>query len=163
MVFVYQIPSQLNLDGEENCDILQRDLMNENSVQTTSVTSGTTYMENVRVYLRDMKGRQISCAMFNKRVGFKQLIDVKLSEPARLYANTTYRLAVELNKRGWYPMGTYSKHTNLCAGILFTFCVGDPTESFRDCIIRSILFSQPTTRRCSYEPFNNRELVNSVD
>ncbi|XP_046676066.1 BTB/POZ domain-containing protein 6-B-like isoform X2 [Homalodisca vitripennis] len=143
------IPSQLKLDSEEESDVLQREELDENRVYCNTMSTGTTYMESVKVFLQDARGRQVSCALFNKRVGFKQLIDIKLTEPARLYANITYKLIVELNKRGWYPMGTYSKHTNVSAGVLFTFCVGDPTESFRDCIIRSILFSEPMYRRRS--------------
>lgn len=133
-------------------------------VQDSNSPAVLTYMESVKVFLKDIKGRQITCALFNKRVGFKQLIDVKFNEPARLYANTIYKLVVELHKQGWYPMGTYSKHTNVSAGVLFTFCVGEPTESFRDCIIRSILFSQATSRRRSrnYECNNTQEQHQSI-
>ncbi|XP_054282162.1 BTB/POZ domain-containing protein 2-like [Macrosteles quadrilineatus] len=138
------VPSQLRLEPDDEKAAIPPQLDD-----VTDHPAGTTYTESVNVFLQDVKGRQISCALFNKRVGYKQLIDVKLNEPARLYANTVYRIVVELNKRGWYPMGTYSKHTNVCADVLFTFCVGDPSESFRDCIIRSIIFSKPTSSRYS--------------
>lgn len=140
----FQIPSQLTREDKAvKSSLLLIDVPGHVTNYTPPIL---TYMERVNVFLKDSSGRQITCALFNKRVGFKQLIDIRFSEPARVYRNTIYKLVVELQKHGWYPMGTYSKHTNVSAGVRFTFCVGEPTESFRDCIIRSILFTPPKRR-----------------
>ena len=42
---------------------------------------------------------------------------------------------------GWYPMGVCTRRVN-CEGCFFTFCVGQPTDTLRDGLIRSIIFSK---------------------
>nr|CAD7411121.1 unnamed protein product [Timema cristinae] len=51
-----------------------------------------------------------------------------------------YRVGVVLNKMGWYPMASCSQSVN-CEPVFFSFCVGQPNESVRDGLIRSIGFS----------------------
>lgn len=117
--------------------MFNRDEQNHNSPSI----GNNSYTESINVFLRDQTGKQITSAHFNMVVEFKEVIEIQFNDTAFLCKNTIYKLAVVLNKRGWYPMGTYSKHTNSCAGVEFTFCVGDPCESFRDCIIRAITFT----------------------
>lgn len=46
-----------------------------------------------------------------------------------------------LNKVGWYPMGVCTRRVK-CEDSFFTFCVGQPNDTLRDGLIRSIIFSK---------------------
>ena len=52
-----------------------------------------------------------------------------------------YRIGMVLNKVGWYPMGVCTRRVK-CDDCFFTFCVGQPNDTLRDGLIRSIIFSK---------------------
>ena len=52
-----------------------------------------------------------------------------------------YRIGMVLNKVGWYPMGVCTRRVN-SEECFFTFCVGQPSDTLRDGLIRSIIFSK---------------------
>lgn len=57
-----------------------------------------------------------------------------------------------LNKYGHYPIGTYPSQSK-CNGVVFTYCQGQGSDSARDGLIRSIIFSIPP---------NNHSSINNV-
>lgn len=69
------------------------------------------------------------------------MIEIIFNRSVCIKANKVYRIGMVLNKVGWYPMGVCTRRVN-CEGCFFTFCVGQPTDTLRDGLIRSIIFSK---------------------
>ena len=69
------------------------------------------------------------------------MIEIEFNRSVYVKANKVYRIGMVLNKVGWYPMGVCTRRVN-CEGSFFTFCVGQPTDTQRDGLIRSIIFSK---------------------
>ena len=85
------------------------------------------------------------------------MIEITFNRSVKINANKVYRIGMVLNKVsnnlmsqefhyfilqvGWYPMGVCTRRVN-CEGSFFTFCVGQPNDTLRDGLIRSIIFSR---------------------
>ena len=67
--------------------------------------------------------------------------DLIFKRSVYIKANKVYRVGMVLNKVGWYPMGVCTRRVN-SEGCFFTFCVGQPSDTQRDGLIRSIIFSK---------------------
>lgn len=102
---------------------------------------GQVYAESINVEVSDNYGCSLSNTHYNKYVPYKHVIDIKFSKPVHLYKNTEYKLTVQLNNHGYYPLGVYSKSTTTCGNVIFSFCVGNASETFRDYVVRTIIFT----------------------
>ena len=69
------------------------------------------------------------------------MIEISFNRSVLVNANKVYRIGMVLNKVGWYPMGVCTRRVN-SEGAFFTFCVGQPNDTHRDGLIRSIIFSR---------------------
>ena len=75
------------------------------------------------------------------QVNWNSMIEISFNRSVRVSANKLYRIGMVLNKVGWYPMGVCTRRVN-SEGAFFTFCVGQPNDTHRDGLIRSIIFSR---------------------
>merc|ERR1719320_1221167 len=75
------------------------------------------------------------------KVNWNSMIEITFNRSVKINANKVYRIGMVLNKVGWYPMGVCTRRVN-CEGSFFTFCVGQPNDTLRDGLIRSIIFSR---------------------
>ena len=75
------------------------------------------------------------------QVNWNSMIEISFNRSVLVSANKVYRVGMVLNKVGWYPMGVCTRRVN-CEGAFFTFCVGQPNDTHRDGLIRSIIFSR---------------------
>ena len=75
------------------------------------------------------------------QVNWNSMIEISFNRSVLVNANKVYRIGMVLNKVGWYPMGVCTRRVN-CEGAFFTFCVGQPNDTHRDGLIRSIIFSR---------------------
>ena len=78
---------------------------------------------------------------FAVQVNWNSMIEISFNRSVLVNANKVYRIGMVLNKVGWYPMGVCTRRVN-CEGAFFTFCVGQPNDTHRDGLIRSIIFSR---------------------
>ena len=69
------------------------------------------------------------------------MIEISFNRSVLVNANKVYRIGMVLNKVGWYPMGVCTRRVK-CDDCFFTFCVGQPNDTLRDGLIRSIIFSK---------------------
>lgn len=51
-----------------------------------------------------------------------------------------YKVGIVFNKVGWYPMGTCAQQV-AAESVFFNFCIGQSSDSVRDGLIRSIIFT----------------------
>ena len=80
-------------------------------------------------------------SIYNLQVNWNSMIEISFNRSVRVSANKVYRIGMVLNKVGWYPMGVCTRRVN-SEGAFFTFCVGQPNDTHRDGLIRSIIFSR---------------------
>jgi len=73
-------------------------------------------------------------------VSYGSLVEITFNRSVEIQRNKVYRVGVVLNKVGWYPMGLCTQRM-MSGVVFFTFCVGQPTDSVRDGLIRAIVFS----------------------
>merc|ERR1712173_528126 len=86
-------------------------------------------------------GQRLTYTHFTAKVNWNSMIEISFNRSVRVSANKLYRIGMVLNKVGWYPMGVCTRRVNL-EGAFFTFCVGQPNDTHRDGLIRSIIFSR---------------------
>ena len=99
------------------------------------------YNELLYAHLLDAEGNRLTYTHFTAKVGRNSMIEITFNRSVYIKANKVYRVGIVLNKVGWYPMGVCTRRVN-CEGCFFTFCVGQPTDTQRDGLIRSIIFSK---------------------
>nr|CAD7456948.1 unnamed protein product [Timema tahoe] len=133
-VFGVQVPTQVPSQPlPENPEL--------NSYPMTQAPQGTnSYTELLYAHLLDSDGSRLTYTHFTSRVAYSELIEISFNRPVFIQRNKVYRVGVVLNKMGWYPMASCSQSVN-CEPVFFSFCVGQPNESVRDGLIRSIGFS----------------------
>lgn len=51
-----------------------------------------------------------------------------------------YKVGIVFNKMGWYPMGTCAQQV-AAESVFFNFGIGQSSDSVRDGLIRSIIFT----------------------
>ena len=99
------------------------------------------YNELLYAHLLDAEGNRLTYTHFTAKVERDSMIEIAFNRSVYIKANKVYRVGMVLNKVGWYPMGVCTRRVN-CEGCFFTFCVGQPTDTLRDGLIRSIIFSK---------------------
>ena len=103
--------------------------------------AGTEYNELLYAHLLDAEGNRLTYTHFTAKVPRNSMIEITFNRSVYIKANKVYRVGMVLNKVGWYPMGVCTRRVN-SEGCFFTFCVGQPTDTQRDGLIRSIIFSK---------------------
>ena len=103
--------------------------------------SANEYNELLYAHLLDADGNRLTYTHFTAKVERDSMIEIAFNRSVYIKANKVYRVGMVLNKVGWYPMGVCTRRVN-CEGCFFTFCVGQPTDTLRDGLIRSIIFSK---------------------
>ena len=101
---------------------------------------GGTYTELLYAHLLDSDGSRLTYTHFTSRVGYGSLVEISFNRSVEIHRNKVYRVGVVLNKVGWYPMGSCTQRI-MCDTVFFTFCVGQPNDSVRDGLVRSIVFT----------------------
>jgi len=99
------------------------------------------YNELLYAHLLDGDGQRLTYTHFTAKVNWNSMIEITFNRSVKISANRVYRIGMVLNKVGWYPMGVCTRRVN-CEGSFFTFCVGQPNDTLRDGLIRSIIFSR---------------------
>ena len=114
------------------------------------------YNELLYAHLLDGEGQRLTYTHFTAKVNWNSMIEITFNRSVKINANKVYRIGMVLNKVsylsmhtysyycdqvGWYPMGVCTRRVN-CEGSFFTFCVGQPNDTLRDGLIRSIIFSR---------------------
>ena len=114
------------------------------------------YSELLYAHLLDGEGQRLTYTHFTAKVrlgstshrlsdslqvNWNSMIEISFNRSVRVSANKVYRIGMVLNKVGWYPMGVCTRRVN-SEGCFFTFCVGQPSDTQRDGLIRSIIFSK---------------------
>ncbi|KAJ9589367.1 hypothetical protein L9F63_017419, partial [Diploptera punctata] len=101
---------------------------------------GGSYTELLYAHLLDSDGSRLTYTHFTSRVSYGSLVEITFNRSVEIHRNKVYRVGVVLNKVGWYPMGSCTQRIR-CENAFFTFCVGQPSDSARDGLIRSIVFT----------------------
>lgn len=103
--------------------------------------SANGYNELLYAHLLDKDGARLTYTHFTAKVNWNSMIEISFNRAVLIQANKLYRIGMVLNKVGWYPMGVCTRRVN-CDSCFFTFCVGQPNDTLRDGLIRSIIFSR---------------------
>ncbi len=127
-----QVPSQVSENVPDNVDMPNGGNVSGN---------GNEYNELLYSHLLDAEGSRLTYTHFTAKVCRNSMIEIIFNRSVYIKANKVYRIGMVLNKVGWYPMGVCTRRVN-CEGCFFTFCVGQPTDTLRDGLIRSIIFSK---------------------
>ncbi|KOB67405.1 Uncharacterized protein OBRU01_19404 [Operophtera brumata] len=87
------------------------------------VAGGGGYSELLYAHLLDADGARLTYTHYTCRVPYRHLLDIMFNRPV-----------------GWYPMGTCAQHV-AAESVFFNFCIGQSSDSVRDGLIRSIIFT----------------------
>ncbi|XP_023721744.1 BTB/POZ domain-containing protein 6-B isoform X2 [Cryptotermes secundus] len=101
---------------------------------------GMSYTELLYAHLLDSDGSRLTYTHYTTRVNYGSLVEITFNRSVEIQRNKVYRVGVVLNKVGWYPMGSCTQRM-MCDTVFFTFCVGQPSDSVRDGLIRAIVFA----------------------
>ncbi|XP_018326917.1 BTB/POZ domain-containing protein 6 isoform X2 [Agrilus planipennis] len=110
------------------------------------VAVGASYAELLYAHLLDADGSRLTYTHFTSRVNYRSLINISFNRPIYIQKNKVYKVGVVLHKMGWYTIGTYTLQST-CNGVVFTFGQGQNCDSVRDGLIRSIIFSVPSSNQ----------------
>ncbi|XP_023320442.1 BTB/POZ domain-containing protein 6 isoform X2 [Eurytemora carolleeae] len=110
-------------------------------LEGVELLQGEGYNELLYSHLLDGEGTRLTYTHFTAKVNWNSMIEICFNRSVKIQANRVYRIGMVLNKVGWYPMGVCTRRVN-CDGSFFTFCVGQPNDTQRDGLIRSIIFSR---------------------
>lgn len=125
-----EVPSQLK-DFPENASMELPAIPAEQS----------DYNELLYAHLLDSEGNRLTYTHFTAKVNWNTMIEINFNRSVCVLADRVYRIGMVLNKVGWYPTGICTRRIS-CEGSFFTFCVGQPNDTLRDGLIRSIIFSK---------------------
>ena len=136
------IPSQNNSNSANSATNNNNNgAANNNGGINGSYNVGNEYNELLYAHLLDAEGNRLTYTHFTAKVARDSMIEILFNHSVYIKANKIYRVGMVLNKVGWYPMGVCTRRVN-SEGCFFTFCVGQPTDTLRDGLIRSIIFSK---------------------
>ncbi|XP_072936766.1 uncharacterized protein [Epargyreus clarus] len=98
------------------------------------------YSELLYAHLLDADGARLTYTHYSSRVPYRHLLDIMFNRPIYIQRNKVYKVGVVFNKPGWYPMGTCAQQV-AAESVFFNFGVGQSSDSVRDGLIRSIIFT----------------------
>ncbi|XP_026738545.1 uncharacterized protein LOC113501548 isoform X3 [Trichoplusia ni] len=102
--------------------------------------AGGSYCELLYAHLLDADGARLTYTHYTSRVPFRHLLDIMFNRPVYIQRNKVYKVGIVFNKVGWYPMGTCAQQV-AAESVFFNFCIGQSSDSVRDGLIRSIIFT----------------------
>ncbi|CAK1549587.1 unnamed protein product [Leptosia nina] len=110
--------------------------------EENAVTGGNTggYSELLYAHLLDADGARLTYTHYTSRVPYRHLLDVMFNRPVYIQRNKVYKVGIVFNKVGWYPMGTCAQQV-AAESVFFNFGIGQSSDSVRDGLIRSIIFT----------------------
>ncbi|XP_026325114.1 uncharacterized protein LOC113234075 isoform X2 [Hyposmocoma kahamanoa] len=115
----------------------------ESAVQglNSAVLGGPTgYSELLYAHLLDADGARLTYTHYTSRVPYRHLLDIMFNRPVYIQRNKVYKVGIVFNKMGWYPLGTCAQQV-AAESVFFNFGIGQSSDSVRDGLIRSIIFS----------------------
>ncbi|KAM3962697.1 uncharacterized protein ACR2FA_003081 [Aphomia sociella] len=98
------------------------------------------YSELLYAHLLDSDGARLTYTHYTNRVPYRHLLDIMFNRPVYIQRNKVYKVGVVFNKAGWYPMGTCAQQVE-SDSVFFNFGIGQSSDSVRDALIRSIIFT----------------------
>uniref|UniRef100_A0A1B6DC74 BTB domain-containing protein n=1 Tax=Clastoptera arizonana TaxID=38151 RepID=A0A1B6DC74_9HEMI len=109
--------------------------------QTFMEKEPSMYQEHIGVALLNTEtSQEIMSWTFNEYVtGVSTFI--KFPKPVKIKREKVYTLQITFHEKGVYPIGNYSKHTNLCNNVLFTFGLGEKEDNILESALQAIHFS----------------------
>ncbi|XP_048487436.1 uncharacterized protein LOC105381817 [Plutella xylostella] len=110
------------------------------SEETAQPSSASGYSELLYAHLLDADGARLTYTHYTSRVPYRHLLDIVFNRPIYIQRNKVYKVGIVFNKVGWYPMGTCAQQVS-AESVFFTFCIGQSSDSVRDGLIRSIIFT----------------------
>ncbi|XP_022112350.1 uncharacterized protein LOC110991325 [Pieris rapae] len=110
----------------------------EESAVTGSGAGG--YSELLYAHLLDADGARLTYTHYTSRVPYRHLLDIMFNRPVYIQRNKVYKVGIVFNKVGWYPMGTCAQQV-AAESVFFNFGIGQSSDSVRDGLIRSIIFT----------------------
>ncbi|XP_055615744.1 uncharacterized protein LOC129761917 isoform X2 [Toxorhynchites rutilus septentrionalis] len=111
-------------------------------VQGSSIVGNDRYSELLYAHLLDAHGSRLTYTHCNQRVQYNSMLEISFDRPVFIQRHKMYKIGVVFNKVGWYPVSQSVAKVN-CDNVCFTFCVGSQSESVRDGLIRTIVFTYP--------------------
>lgn len=109
-------------------------------VQGSSIVGNDRYSELLYAHLLDAHGSRLTYTHCNQRVQYNSMLEIAFDRPVFIQRHKMYKIGVVFNKVGWYPVSQSVAKVN-CDNVCFTFCVGSQSESVRDGLIRTIVFT----------------------
>ncbi|KAJ0181566.1 hypothetical protein K1T71_002288 [Dendrolimus kikuchii] len=110
----------------------------ESAVSSQSGASG--YSELLYAHLLDADGARLTYTHYTNRVPYRHLLDIMFNRPVYIQRNKVYKVGIVFNKVGWYPMGRCTQQV-AAESVFFNFGIGQSSDSVRDGLIRSIIFT----------------------
>ncbi|KAG6460976.1 uncharacterized protein LOC115450622 [Manduca sexta] len=101
---------------------------------------GSGYSELLYAHLLDADGARLTYTHYTNRVPYRYLLDIMFNRPVFIQRNKVYKVGIVFNKVGWYPMGTCAQQV-AAESVFFNFGIGQSSDSVRDGLIRSIIFT----------------------
>ncbi|CAB3248134.1 unnamed protein product [Arctia plantaginis] len=98
------------------------------------------YCELLYAHLLDADGARLTYTHYTNRVPYRHLLDIMFNRPVYIQRNKVYKVGIVFNKVGWYPMGTCAQQV-AAESVFFNFGIGQSSDSVRDGLIRSIIFT----------------------
>ncbi|XP_059061818.1 uncharacterized protein LOC131854700 [Achroia grisella] len=102
--------------------------------------AGDGYSELLYAHLLDADGARLTYTHYTSRVPYRHLLDIMFNRPIYIQRNKVYKVGIVFNKVGWYPTGTCAQQVET-DGVFFNFGIGQSSDSVRDALIRSIIFT----------------------
>lgn len=109
-------------------------------VQGSTIVGNDRYSELLYAHLLDAHGSRLTYTHCNQRVAYNSMLEISFDRPVFIQRHKMYKIGVVFNKVGWYPVSQSVAKVN-CDNVCFTFCVGSQSESVRDGLIRTIVFT----------------------
>ncbi|XP_026756984.2 uncharacterized protein LOC113516720 isoform X2 [Galleria mellonella] len=102
--------------------------------------SADGYSELLYAHLLDADGARLTYTHYTSRVPYRHLLDIMFNRPVYIQRNKVYKVGIVFNKAGWYPTGICALQVET-DGVYFNFGIGQSSDSVRDALIRSIIFT----------------------
>ncbi|CAH2040185.1 unnamed protein product, partial [Iphiclides podalirius] len=102
--------------------------------------AGAGYCELLYAHLLDADGARLTYTHYTSRVPYRHLLDIMFNRPVYVQRNKVYKVGIVFNKVGWYPMGRCAQQV-AAESVFFNFGIGQSSDSVRDGLIRSIIFT----------------------